>query len=83
MSGRSTSGMSWLNVTAPMAPTAAAAATMRRLVVPVYRAAIASVASMKPNVPAAVSSTVRVGCRRNDSSVVPTSVVSIDSRDHA
>ena len=38
---------------------------------------------MNPNTPAAASSTVKVGCRRKDSSVVPASVVSIDSSDHA
>ena len=83
MSGRSTSGMSWVNVIAPMAPTAAPAATTRLPGRGVYRAAMARVASTNPNAPAAVSSTVSVGCSRNDSSVVPTSVVTIDSSDHA
>ena len=83
MSGRSTSGMSWLKVTAPMAPTTAAAATMRLPVSSPRRAAKARAVSMNPSVPAAVSSTVRVGCRRNDSRVVPASVVTIDSSDQA
>ena len=38
---------------------------------------------MNPNAPAAVSRTVSVGCSRKDSSVVPASVVSIDSSDQA
>ncbi len=38
---------------------------------------------MKPKAPAAASSTVSVGCSRNDNRVVPRSVVSIDSSDHA
>ena len=38
---------------------------------------------MNPNTPAADSSTTSVGWSRNDSRVVPTSVVSIDSSDHA
>ena len=38
---------------------------------------------MNPNAPAAASSTVSVGCRRKDSRVVPTRVVSIDSSDHS
>ena len=84
MSDRSTSGMSWLNVSAPIAPSVAAAATTRRPVLGLYRARPSPcVTSMNPNAPAAVSSTVRVGCSRNDSSVVPASVVSIDSSDHA
>ena len=83
MSGRSTSGMSWLNVTAPRAPIAVAAATTRWALTVLTRAASARVVSMKPNAPAAASRMVRVGCNRNDSSVVPTSVVSIDSSDHA
>ncbi len=83
MSERSTSGMSWLNVSAPMAPSVAATATTRLAFSGWYRRAIASVISMKPNAPAAVSSTVRVGCSRNDSRVVPARVVSIDSSDQA
>ena len=84
MSGRSTSGMSWLKVSAPIAPSGGGgrddASCMRRALT---RAASGRVTSMNPNAPAAVSSTVSVGCSRNDSSVVPTSVVSIDSSDHA
>ena len=38
---------------------------------------------MNPNAPAAVSSTVKVGCSRNESSVVPASVVSMESTDQA
>jgi hypothetical protein len=45
--------------------------------------AIASAASTNPKAPAAASSTVSVGCKRNDSSVVRASVVSIDSSDQA
>ena len=83
MSDRSTSGMSWLNVSAPIAPRVAAAATTLRALTDCTRAARARVTSMKPNAPAAVSSTVSVGSSRNDNSVVPTSVVSIDNSDHA
>jgi hypothetical protein len=49
----------------------------------VTRAAIICVVAMNPNTPAAVSSTVSVGCSRKESSVVPASVVTIDSSDHA
>ena len=71
--------MSWLNPMAPISPIAAATGIALRLV----RAAIALATSMKPNAPAAESSTVSVGCSRKDSSVVPSSVVSIDSSDQA
>ena len=83
MSERSTSGMSWLNVSAPIAPSVAAAATTRREFSGLTRAASARVTSMNPNAPAAVSRIVSVGCSRNDSSVVPTRVVSIDNSDQA
>ena len=76
-SGRSTSGMSWLNAIAAGQPDGAgdgqdgpAARGQRRA------------ASTKPNAPAATSSTVNVGCSRNDNSVVRASVVSIDTSDH-
>ena len=85
MSGASTSGMSWLNVIAPMAPTVGGGRDdARGTALLGQRAAIAhGVASTNPNAPAALSSTISVGCSRNDSSVVPASVVTIDSSDHA
>ncbi len=69
--------MSWLKPMAPISPIAAATGMTLRLA----RDAIASVTSMNPNTPAADSSTVSVGCSRNDSRVVPSRVVSIDSAD--
>jgi hypothetical protein len=71
--------MSWLNPIAPISPMAMATGMMRLF----QRAAAARATSMKPNTPAADSSTDRVGCSRNDSNVVPTRVVNIDSSDHA
>ncbi len=83
MSDRNTSGMSWANVMAPSAPTAPAATTILRPVSGLYLRATARVSSRNPNAPAAVSRTVSVGASRNDSSVVPASVVSIDNSDQA
>ncbi|CFR82055.1 Uncharacterised protein [Mycobacterium tuberculosis] len=69
--------MSWLNAIAPANPMAAAIGMTPRPRLP-----RAWTASTKPNAPAATSSTLSVGCRRNDSSVVRANVASIDSRDH-
>ena len=82
-SGRSTSGMSWLNAIAPASPIAVATgSTLRPQAWSRPRAASASVTSMKPKTPAVASNTVSVGCSRKDSSVVRASVASIDSSDH-
>ena len=64
---------------APIKPIATASGITRRL----HRPAAASAISMKPNTPAAASSTVKVGWSRNESRVVPASVVNIDNSDQA
>ena len=82
-SGRSTSGMSWLNAIAAANPIdAATGSTARPQAWSRPRAASAIVSSTKPKTPAAASNTVSVGCSRNDSSVMRASVASIDSSDH-